>query len=309
MHDIWNPWHGCRKISEGCRHCYMYFLDRRRDRNGEEIYRTQLFDYPLHKNRSGSYKIKSGELIRVCMTSDFFLPEADRWRPEAWEIIRQRPDVKFFLLTKRPQRVLDSLPSGWGDGWENVWLNVSCENQQAADERLPVLLQLPFRHKGFMAAPLIGSLEVEKYLATGLIEQVIAGGENYGGCRPCNFDWVISLSEQCKRRDVRFCFIETGTDFIKDGRMYHLPDKRIQTEMALKAGVNNEGRPIRFDLHDPLGFEIGEEQLYRPHYRDTCNKCGSRMICNGCSDCGKCQIHDRLNRLQGDQGNSRCYST
>ncbi len=288
MHDIWNPWHGCRKISEGCRNCYMYFLDERRDKHGADVYRTQLFDYPLRRSRSGGYKVKSGELIRVCMTSDFFLPEADTWRMEAWNIIRQRPDVKFFLLTKRPERVAGALPPDWGDGWDNVWFNVSCENQQMADARLPLLLELPFRHKGFMAAPLIGGLDVEKYLASGCIEQVIAGGENYGGCRPCDFDWVRSLSEQCKRHDVRFCFIETGTRFVKDGRTYHIPDKKIQTEMALKANVNHQGRPIVFRLRDPLGFEIDETSLYKPHYREGCMRCGSRMICNGCSDCGKC---------------------
>lgn len=293
MHDIWNPWHGCRKISEGCRHCYMYFLDSRRDRNGGEIYRTQSFNYPLRTTRSGGYRIKSGELIRVCMTSDFFLPEADAWRPEAWNIIRQRPDVKFFLLTKRPQRVAAALPPDWGDGWENVWFNVSCENQRNADERLPLLLQLPFRHKGFMAAPLIGPLDVDKYLAAGVIEQVIAGGENYDGSRPCNFDWITSLSRQCKAHDVRFCFIETGTNFIKDGRLYRLPDKRVQSEMALKAGVNHPGRPIVFNLRDYLGFEIEEENLYKPRYRESCAKCGSRMICNGCSACGKCRPQNR----------------
>ncbi|MDE5785124.1 MAG: phage Gp37/Gp68 family protein [Duncaniella sp.] len=276
MHDIWNPWHGCTRVSEGCRHCYMYFLDRSRDRDGSRIYRTHSFDYPLSKSRDGSYRIKSGELIRVCMTSDFFLPEADRWRADAWTIIRQRPDVRFFLLTKRPERVMQSLPADWREGWDN------------ADRRLPLLLELPFRHKGFMAAPLIGPLDVDCYLATGAIEQVIAGGENYDGARPCDFEWIKSLSAQCKRHDVSFCFIETGTVFIKDGRTYRIPDKRIQAEMAFKAGVNHEGKPMKFRLHDPLGFEIDETQLYRPHYRDSCLTCGSRPICNGCSDCGKC---------------------
>ena len=117
MHDIWNPWHGCRKCSEGCRYCYMFFLDRMRDKDGAEIYRTKNgSNSPLQKTRDGKYKIQSGELIRVCMTSDFFLEEADQWREEAWEIIRQRPDVKFFLLTKRPQRVKDCLPKDWGSG-------------------------------------------------------------------------------------------------------------------------------------------------------------------------------------------------
>ena len=74
MHDIWNPWHGCKKCSEGRLNCYMYYNDAKRGRNGADIYRTKTgFRYPLSKNRSGQYKVKSGEMIRVCMNSDFFL--------------------------------------------------------------------------------------------------------------------------------------------------------------------------------------------------------------------------------------------
>ena len=58
MHDIWNPWHGCRKISEGCENCYMYFLDRVRDQDGSQIYRTGNFYYPLAKNRAGDFIVK-----------------------------------------------------------------------------------------------------------------------------------------------------------------------------------------------------------------------------------------------------------
>ena len=50
MHHIWNPWHGCRKCSEGCQNCYMYFLDAMRDKDGAEIYKTKAgFKYPLSK--------------------------------------------------------------------------------------------------------------------------------------------------------------------------------------------------------------------------------------------------------------------
>ena len=87
MHDIWNPWHGCRKCSEGCQNCYMYYLDSLRDKDGSQIYRTKAdFRYPLSKNRDGTYKVKSGEMLRVCMTSDFFLEEADPWRDDAQEL-------------------------------------------------------------------------------------------------------------------------------------------------------------------------------------------------------------------------------
>ena len=289
MHDIWNPWHGCVKCSEGCENCYMYFLDRARDRDGGEIYRTQNADYPVQKQRDGKYKIRSGELIRVCMTSDFFLEQADGWRGEAWEMMRLRPDVKFFLLTKRPQRVKDQLPGWWGEGPENIMLSVTAENQHRADERIPILLDLPFKHKGVMCAPFIGPVSIGEYLDSGLIEQVICGGENYDGARPCDFEWVKALREQCVAYNVTFCFIETGTVFIKDGKKYRIPGKQVQSRQAYLSGMNYEGKPIEWRLTDALGLEIPPEAMYVPHYRENCAQCASRLICNGCSDCGKCE--------------------
>jgi len=288
MHDIWNPWHGCVKISEGCQHCYMYYLDRMRDQDGSCIRRTANFNYPIQKNRKGQYRIRPGELIRVCMTSDFFLAQADNWRPEAWDLIHQRPDVMFFLLTKRPERVEKCLPHDWGDGWENVWFNVTCENQRRADERMPLLLDLPFKHKGVMCAPFVGPVSLEKYLHDGQVEQVICGGENYDGSRPCDFEWVKTLHRECVEHDIRFCFLETGTFFIKDGRRYRIPSKQVQSEMALKAGLNHTGKPICFHLTDRFGLEIPKEEMYVPHYRSGCEKCSGKLTCNGCSECGKC---------------------
>lgn len=289
MHDIWNPWHGCKKISEGCDHCYMYFLDRVRERDGGEIYKTKAgFKYPLQKDKNGRFKIQSGEMLRVCMTSDFFLEEADQWRWQAWSIMRQRPDVKFFLLTKRPQRVEKCLPPDWGDGWENVFFNVTCENQRRADERIPIMHELPFKHKGIMCAPFIGAVSIERYLQKGQIEQVVCGGENYDGARPCNFDWVKALRNECVAHNVTFCFMETGTVFIKDGRRYNIPNKRLQSEMAHKSGMNFEGKPIDWVLTDYMGTPI--EISYTPYFVENCECCGSRLICNGCTNCGKCRL-------------------
>ena len=267
----------------------MYYLDRVRDRNGADIYRTKAgFRYPLSKDRKGNYKIKSGELIRVCMTSDFFLEEADVWRDEAWDIMRQRRDVKFFLLTKRPERVAKHLPKDWGDGWAHIFFNVTCENQKRADERIPILLDLPFKHKGIMCAPFIGPVSIERYLPEGQIEQVICGGENYDGARPCHFDWVRSLHDECVRCDVTFAFIETGTVFIKDGKRYRISNKRTQAQQAYRSGMGYQGKTISFHLYDDWGYEIPKENLYVPHYGQSCGECGSRLICNGCADCGKC---------------------
>ena len=295
---IWNPWHGCRKVSEGCQHCYMYFLDSRRGVDTSRVFRTENFDLPLQRRRDGSFRIKPGSTLHVGLSTDFFIEEADQWREEAWEAIRQRPDVFFLLLTKRPQRFAECLPADWGEGYENVMLSVTAENQRRADERLPILLGTPAKHRGFMAAPFIGPLDAEKYLATGLIEQVLCGGENYDGARPCHFDWVETLSFQCRAHGVTFDFIETGTVFVKDGKTYHIPDKRMQSRQAFRSGLSFEGRKVPRRLRMPEGSLFGAEvPEAEPQFREICATCGTRMTCSGCSGCGACE----KNRTQTDE--------
>lgn len=288
MHDIWNPWHGCIKCSEGCLNCYMYYLDGIRDKNGADIYRTKAgFKYPLSRDRYGNYKVKSGEMLRVCMTSDFFLKEADEWRDEAWSIIKRRPDIKFFLLTKRPERVFEHLPTNWGMGWENVFFNVSCENQKRADERIPILLELPFKHKGIMCAPLIAPVSIEKYLKYNQIEQVLCDGENYTGARPCHYEWVKVLRDECASYDVSFIFCGTGRRFVKDGRLYRIEGQGLQSEQAHLSGLSYMGKAMKFKLYDEWGYEI-PENAHERYFSEKCQSCGMKPICNGCSRCGKC---------------------
>ena len=161
---IWNPWHGCHKVSEGCAHCYMYFLDSKRGLDTSHVFRTVNFAMPIQRRRNGHFKLPSGMTLYVGLSTDFFVEEADQWRDEAWSIIRQRPDIFFRLLTKRPQRFTDCLPDDWGDGYDNVMLNVTTENQTRADERLPILVETPAKHRGFMVAPYIGPVDAEEYL-------------------------------------------------------------------------------------------------------------------------------------------------
>ena len=248
MRDIWNPWHGCIKKSPGCKNCYVYFLDKQRKQDASKVYRVKHnFDYPLHKSNNGLYKIKSGEQLRVGMTSDFFLAQADQWRDDAWEIIRKRSDVVFFLLTKRPERIKSCLPKTWGDGWENVFLNVSVENQEVADERIPILLKLPFKHKGIVAAPLLEGISIKRYLKTGKLRQVIASGEDYVSARPLNYEWVKSLYEECVLTKVTFNFFKTGKVFVKDGKSHYL-NKHEQVAIADRLGLEFAGRPFKFKL-------------------------------------------------------------
>ena len=119
---IWNPWHGCHKVSEGCEHCYMYFLDSQRGLDTSHVFRTENFTLPIQRRRDGQFKLPSGMTLHVGLSTDFFVEEADQWRDEAWRIIRQRPDIFFRLLTKRPERFADCLPKDWDDGYDNVML-------------------------------------------------------------------------------------------------------------------------------------------------------------------------------------------
>ena len=220
----------------------MFFLARLNGRDGSEIGRSKsAFRYPLSKDRSGAYKVPSGAALRVCLTSDFFLEDADPWRAEAWDVIRRRPDVLFFLLTKRPHRVADSLPPGWNSGWENVRLSVSAENQRRADERIPILLSLPFRHKGVMCAPLIGPISLGAYLASGQIEEVLCDGENYEGARPCRYEWVKSLRDECAALPVLRLFLQKPLEPPHDVRVALLAQAR-------RSGLSFEGRPTVFKL-------------------------------------------------------------
>lgn len=261
MKDIWNPWHGCIKKSEGCINCYMYANDSARGQDGSRIYKVKgNFDLPVRRNRQGEYKIPFGTKIRVCLNSDFFLEEADEWRIEAWKFIRQRSDVLFWLLTKRPERVRKCLPENWGDGWENVWFNVTIENQLRADERMPILLDLPFKHKGFMAAPLLGEIHVEKYLIDGQIESILVDGENYPNARPCDYQWVKTLYEQAVLYNITFEFLSTGKWFTKNGKMFHISNRMVQREQAIKSGMQHQGKDVEIKLslpeHEQLKFEI-----------------------------------------------------
>ncbi|MDO4621269.1 MAG: DUF5131 family protein [Lachnospiraceae bacterium] len=271
LDTIWNPWHGCIRYSEGCEHCYMYFLDLQRNKNGADIYKTKTnFRLPLSKTRAGAFKIPAGSTVRVCMTSDFFLAEADIWRDEVWDIIRQRPDVTFFLLTKRAERIRDHLPRDWHDGWDNVELNVTCENQRRADERIPILLDIPAKYKGLMIAPFLGPVNIEPYLADGQIREVSCEGENYDGYRSLHYEWVKSLHDQCAAHQIPFRFYGTGNVFIKDGKEYRMP-KAYHRVQALKSG-------LQYPPVNPDDYRI----------QPRCAYCERRNSCGGCRWCGRC---------------------
>lgn len=223
MDKLWNPWHGCKKCSPGCMNCYVYYLDSKRNIDSSIIKRSKTnFNLPLKKDRSGNFKIPSGVELATCFTSDFFISEADSWRIEAWKIIKQRQDVTFLICTKRIERFNISLPDDWGEGYPNVIIAVTCENQEKADERIPILLNIPAHRKYIFISPILEYVDIKKYLKTNKIDLVSVGGESYENARICNFDWVKQIKRDCELYNIEFDFHQTGSNFIKDGRTYKI---------------------------------------------------------------------------------------
>lgn len=234
---VWNPWHGCRKHSAGCLNCYMYRRDAEFGKDSSEVRLTSMFRLPEQRKRNGEYKLCEDGFVYTCMTSDFFLEEADEWRQEAWLMIRRRPDLRFYIITKRIDRFEVGLPNDWGEGYENVTICSTCENSQTADYRLPILLSLPIKHKQVIHEPMLEAIDISKYLASGRIEKVVCGGESGEGARLCDYDWILYTREQCIEYGVPFYFKQTGALFRKDGVIYRIP-RRLQHSQALKAGIN-----------------------------------------------------------------------
>jgi protein gp37 len=109
--------------------------------------------------RSG-FRDPQPKFIFTCSWSDFFITEADAWRAEAWEIIRRTPEFTYLILTKRPDRIARCLPADWGDGYPNVWLGTSAENQKYADQRIPELLKVPAAKRFLSLEPLLGPINL-----------------------------------------------------------------------------------------------------------------------------------------------------
>lgn len=203
----WNPWHGCQKISPGCKNCYMY---RDKERYGQEpsiVLRSKTtFKDPL--------KWKSGRVF-TCSWSDFFIEEADPWRDDAWDIIRDTPHLTYQILTKRPERMEDHLPADWAWGWPNVWLGVSIENQKYADERLPILMSTKAAKRFISAEPLLGPIFIEHDLlgmtSCGRPDWVIVGGESGHDARLFDPNWAWDLLRQCRKAGTAFFMKQMGS--------------------------------------------------------------------------------------------------
>jgi len=201
----WNPWRGCRKLSTGCAHCYMFREQARYGNNPAEIVRAadRTFLMPL--------LIKEPGKIFTCSWSDFFIEAADQWRENAWDIIRKTPHLTYLILTKRAHNIEERLPADWGpDGYKNVWLGTTIEEEQYLF-RYYQLLSVPAAIHFVSAEPLLGPIDFEFTKEPGeKVDWVIVGGESGPAARAMNTDWAEDIREQCAASGIAFYYKQNG---------------------------------------------------------------------------------------------------
>lgn len=202
----WNPWHGCKKVSPGCAHCYMFRDKKRFGQDPTSVVRSSDATFQAPR------RWRESRRIFTCSWSDFFIGEADPWRDEAWEIIQATQHHTYQILTKRPERVLDHLP--WRDDpWRNVWLLISAEDQKHFERRWQIASGIPAAVRGISVEPLLAPIDLRPALQSELLSWVIVGGESGPGARTINPAWVRSLRDQCLEVGVPFFFKQWGGVF------------------------------------------------------------------------------------------------
>jgi protein gp37 len=138
--------------------------------------------------------------------SDFFHPLVDDLRNDAWQVIRQCPNLDWLILTKRPELIEDRLPTDWNKGYPNVWLGVTC-GIASSIHRLETLKKIPAVLRWVSAEPLLGPIDFRPYL-DGSFQWVITGCEQagVGKRRELDLNWVRDIDQQCRNAGIAHFF-------------------------------------------------------------------------------------------------------
>jgi len=201
-----NPWVGCQRVSTACDRCYAAALSWRRDlwdlradrkRTGSAYWRG-----PLRWNERAQAEGTRRRVFCASMADVFDNKVPPSWRVDLWSRIRSTPALDWFLLTKRPQNIRNMLPTDWGEGWPNVWLGTTTENQEEANRRIPYLVAVPAAVRFLSVEPMLEPVDVTPWLVLSSgdrrapISWIIVGGESGGGARPTHPDWIRGLRDQ-----------------------------------------------------------------------------------------------------------------
>lgn len=246
-----NPWWGCTNVSAGCDHCYAQAWAQRFGNDlwgNDKARRTMGNNYWLAPLGWNAEAQRAGRRSRVFCASmaDVFDPQGpETERVRLWDLIKRTPWLDWQLLTKRPALIARYLPADWRNGYPNVWLGTSIENEEVL-YRVDQLTAVPAIVHFLSLEPLIGPLF---HLSLDGIEWAIVGGESGPTPRPMEADWVRDIRAQCDRSGTSFFFKQWGGRDKKargrelDGKFYDaLP--RVQLPANFPQAVA-ETEPVR----------------------------------------------------------------
>lgn len=207
-----NPWIGCTKVSEGCKHCYAeQLMDKRWNKVqwGPQGKRVKTSDAnwaePLRWNKQAGqlgirYRVFCASLADVF---DDHPSVQSTWRRDLFFMMAGTPNLDWLILTKRPENFHGQVP--WSRLPMNIWVGTSVENQEQAEKRIPRLLDIPAKVKFLSMEPLLGDVKLNNG-----IDWVIVGGESGTHARPMHPDWARSVRDQCQAAGVKFFFKQWG---------------------------------------------------------------------------------------------------
>lgn len=239
---VWNPITGCTPISEGCEHCYAKRMANQL--GGRYGYpKDDPFRVTFHENRlCESINRLKPQRIFVCSMGDIGHAEVKMsWFRDIMSIIEMNPESVYMFLTKRPhelankfdslsrlpynQKSVDDFECYWRDRLplKNLWIGVTAENQARADERIPVLLQIPAAVRFVSIEPMLSEIDLRivpcracnhpgdvlqwpcPYCKGRRFEWpdwVICGGETGPGARHPHPMWFVDVIDDCSEAGV-----------------------------------------------------------------------------------------------------------
>jgi len=211
-----NPWEGCSKVSAGCANCYAKTESADRYKrvvwgpSGDRRRVTTTINAPLkwHEEAVSGGRRDKVFCASLCDVFDDHPSIQQEWRDHLWSLIRATPCLQWLLLSKRPENFAKYLPADWGEGFDNVCLMVSTENQEWAEKRIPMLLDTPAQWRGLSCEPLLGPIDLTPWLDR--LDWVIAGGESGKDARPMAPSWPRALRDQCADFDTAYFFKQWG---------------------------------------------------------------------------------------------------
>ena len=207
-----NPWIGCTKVSEGCRNCYAEQFAKQRMRLdvwglSKDRHRTKTWGDVPRWNRKAMLD-RERKRVFCASLADVFEDhaQANEIRPRLWDLVRQSTWLDWLILTKRPENISSMLPPDWGQGWRNVWLGVTVEDDRVAG-RLDELRSVPSLIRFVSYEPALGPLDHCDFSG---IDWVIYGGESGPNYRQDDPRWARAMHSKCQDEGIAFFFKQSS---------------------------------------------------------------------------------------------------